>query len=499
MQQKLLSLSTDDFIVGIADVTRSHFDSQDYPQQNLLADDWARLVRAGVLLPALPEEFGGRYSHEEMCRIVETIAERNLPLGMYVTIVTAVALRPITLYASDEARREVLPAFAGRDPLICGFASTEPGCGSRMSAMTTTFTETEDGYHIQGRKHWQAFSSTADWWLVAAKNDEGGKRRYGYFIVKRSEGFRTVEPYEPLGLKVIDYGLNEIDAVIPKHRKIAGDESTLSDMAEMLMPSRSLMAALACGSIRRMSREAQDYTERRQMGRRPLSSIGFVRYRLKAIEASATICEALYHYLLEDLDLLSPMLDSFPAVQAMKTVSTERMVSSAHHYQQLVGGEGYRADSPTNISGQAFLDTRVFTIFDGTNDLLSQQLTEYCLARCDGRTLSEFLAEFPYTAPAIAAHRLDLRFLDGELRQEQLVLAGRAIAYAFAMTQVMRLATERAVEGGTGFGARALTALEFLKADINGIRGEFGLLAAGILADRAEENEQASRLQPVAS
>jgi alkylation response protein AidB-like acyl-CoA dehydrogenase len=153
-------------------------------------------------------------------------------------------------------------------------------------------------------------------------------------------------------------------------------------MVEMLMPPRSMMAALACGFLRRINREAHTYANSRPMGPAPLSAIRFAKYRLKSIETSSTICEALNHYLVTVLDVKTDMTDAFPAVQAIKTVATERMLTSAHHYQQLCGGEGYRCESPTNIAGQAFLDTRVFTIFGGTNDLLSQQLTEFCLARC---------------------------------------------------------------------------------------------------------------------
>jgi alkylation response protein AidB-like acyl-CoA dehydrogenase len=478
MTSDLLSLPTDEFVARIDAVARSRFDCKTYPQQNLPADDWALLVQAGVLLPALPREFGGRDSHTEMCRVLETLAEWNLPLAMYTKIITAVVLRPIAMRASEETKREMLPQFAGRDPMICGFASTEPGCGSAMSAMSTTYEETADGYRIRGRKHWQAFSSTAHWWLVSAKNDSDG-RRYGYFIVKRSEGFRTVQRYEPLGMKVLDYGLNEIDAVVPKHRKIDAEDTNLSAMVEMLMPPRAMMAALACGFLRRITREAHTYADNRPIGRAPLSAIGFARYRLKAIETSATICAALNRYLLTVLNVKANMADAFPAVQAIKTVTTERMVSSVHHYQQIVGGEGYRCGAPTNMAGQAFLDTRVFTIFDGTNDLLSQQLTQFCLARCGDEPLSSSLAAWSLTAAAIAEHRLDLRFLDQDLKQEHLVLGGRAIAYTFAITQVMRWAQET----GGDAAAPARTAIEFLTCNIDGVAREFALLDAGVLDD----------------
>jgi alkylation response protein AidB-like acyl-CoA dehydrogenase len=474
MTNDLLSLSTDEFIAGIQAVA-SRFDSATYPQQNLPTDDWKLLTDAGVLLPILPKEYGGRDSHVEMCRVVETLAEQNLVVGTYVTIVTLLALRPIALWGSEEAKQEVLPQFADGEPMIGGLASTEPGCGSAMSHMTTTFEEFHDGYRIRGRKHWQAFSASANWWLVCAKSDDGGHRQYGFFIVNRDEGFRTVRRYEPLGLKLIDYGLNEIDAIIPRHRRIA-HAGNLSPIVEIFMASRAMIAAIASGFLRRISREAWAYADARQIGRAPLSAIRFARYRLAAIDSSHTICEALDHYLRTELDFKSEMAHAFPAVQAIKTVTTERMISATHHYQQLTGGEGYRCGSPTNIAGQAFLDTRVFTIFDGTNDLLSQQLTQYCLSRLEGRSLSGFLADWPLTALGVMKHGLDLSFLDRDLEQEHLVLAGRAIAYVFTITQIMRWAVETDADP-----RRVRAAIEFLKADIAGIAGEFALLATGVL------------------
>jgi hypothetical protein len=111
--------------------------------------------------------------------------------------------------------------------------------------------------------------------------------------------------------------------------------------------------------------------------------------------------------------------------------------------------------------------------------------------------LTGFLASWPPTAPGVTAHRLDLRFLDRDLGQEHLVLAGRAIAYAFATTQITRWAAETHAETGA-----AEAAIEFVKADIAGIATEFDLLATGGL-DRGDSrtprsiNTAASRSIPV--
>jgi alkylation response protein AidB-like acyl-CoA dehydrogenase len=465
-----------DLVDSIADIARKHFDCAIYPNQNLPTEDWELLTSAGVFLPVLPLEYGGRQSHIEMCQILEAIAEWNLPLGMYVKITTAVALRPIPLYATEETQREVIPDFVSGRPITCGFASTEPNCGSVMSAMSTTFTGQDDHYVVQGQKHWQGFSATASWWLVNAKNDAHG-REYGYFVLRRDEGFQTRERYDPIGMNLLDYGVNDINATVPAHRRLNAKSDDLSAMVELLMPPRAMMAALATGFLRRISREAHTYADGRAMGRRNLSDIGFVRYRLACIDSSYVICQALARYLQLEMDINADMTASYPAAQAIKTVATERMVSCANHYQQIVGGEGYRTESPTNIAAQAFLDTRVFTIFDGTNDLLSQQLAQHCIGMLDGRRLSEFLSTWSLTADSTTCGA-DFAFLDGELRQEHLVLAGRVIAYAFAIVQVLAL-VKHSTDDVAEEGRRAIA---FLLTDIRMISAEFDLLAQQVFA-----------------
>ena len=126
MTKALLSLSTDDFLAGVEAVA-SKSDSATYPQQNLPADDWALLVGSGILLPALPKEYGGRDSHVEMCRISELASEQNLALGVHVTVNTALGLRPVAMWAGEEAKQEMLSLFVGSDPMMAGFAATGAG------------------------------------------------------------------------------------------------------------------------------------------------------------------------------------------------------------------------------------------------------------------------------------------------------------------------------------------------------------------------------------
>ncbi|MFG1610041.1 acyl-CoA dehydrogenase family protein [Actinoplanes sp. NPDC049265] len=478
-------LSTEDFINNIKEVARSRFDWSFYPQQTLPAEDWKELVEAGVFLPVLTKEFGGRDSHEEMTLVLESIAEYNLPLAFYAKVTTAVALRPIIAWGTREVQQEVLPQFASGEPITCGLAMTEPGGGSALAGMTTTFSKVDGGYRIKGRKHWQGFSTTARWWIVCAR-EEGGNT-FGYFVIRRDEGFETIEKYDSLGMKVLDYGLNEIDAFVPEYRRLNAYDKDLSAAVEVLMAPRSLMPAMGAGFLRRVEREALSYATKRPYGRKTLAEIPFVKYRLDSIKASSTICEALHFYATKQLDMQGTMIDDYPQVQALKTVATENMISAANHYIQISGGEGYRHGSPKTLASQAFLDTRVFTIFDGNNDLLSQQLAQWCLKREEGKTLTPILAAWPLTSLAMQNLELDTSFLDKPLDQGGLVLAGRLIAYVFAAQQVLEWekASPQAVSGS------AQSAIKYLKAEIQKVGVELEL--AESIGHDAVEASAASR------
>jgi hypothetical protein len=78
-------------------------------------------------------------------------------------------------------------------------------------------------------------------------------------------------------------------------------------------------------------REAYTYADQRPIGKL-LSDIGFVQYRLNAIDASAAICEALKHHVETRMDYRGAMLPHFAEVQSFKVVATENIVSVSNHW-----------------------------------------------------------------------------------------------------------------------------------------------------------------------
>ena len=448
---------------------REQYNSAAFPNINLPRYDWEVLTKNGILLSLIPKEYGGRNSHIELCDLIEMIAKYNLPVSMYTMIITALFIRNVAKFGSKETQDEVLTDFS-KKALIGGFALTEPQAGSNLAKMQTTFEKVEGGYLIQGKKHWQAFSSTANWWLVAAKEKNGDEKKVYHFIIKREEGFKTLEQYEAMGLKAIDYGLNEIDALIPEHRKLNLEHGNLKDTLEMLCASRLSMAAMASGFTFRVFQESESKTKNRPIGNSTLFDLGFVKLKIKKIESNTIITKALFLYLRNTVDFRDYLYKSYFEAQAIKVLATDKMLESALSYQQLCGGEGYRYNSPSNIASYALLDSRVFTIFDGTNDLLCQQLTEFVLKESRGKSsLKEFLESYKHTKNAFKYINFDVSVINFVEKHENKVLTGKIISRLFGVQCLDNMLCEQTSE----FTSRKIqNSIESLKSDIQKIMSD---------------------------
>ncbi|WP_222166393.1 acyl-CoA dehydrogenase family protein [Edaphocola aurantiacus] len=420
------------FLHTIESIMQTHYRSNTFPNEAFPREDWKRLTDNGLLLSMIPVEYGGRDSHEEICALIEIMAKYNLPLSMYTMIITLLFIRNVAKYGSQELKDEVLPLFS-TEALVGGFALTEPHCGSNLSRMCTVYRQEADGrYHITGQKHWQAFSLSADWWLIAAKNAENNNE-FGYFIVKRSEGFRNVEEYNALGLKAIDYGRNEIDAYVPAYRRLNVSAERLDGAIDMLCASRLSMCAMSSGFIGRIYEEATERAAQRKIGNGALQDIAYVQYRLKLIGSGKTISQALLSFVSRYNDFRNVLTENFFEAQAIKALSTDKMLEGALNYQQICGGDGYRYNAPNNSAAYALLDSRVYTVFDGTNDLLYQQITEYCLKLSEGIPVSRFLATYDKTRFGLKHANFDLSILDKNENQAQKVFNGQIIARIFGL------------------------------------------------------------------
>jgi len=114
------------------------------------------------------------------------------------------------------------------------------------------------------------------------------------------------------------------------------------------------------------------------------------------------------------------------------------MQESAQNLLQLVGAKGYKLN---NIAGSAVVDSRPFQIFEGSNDILYQQITESVIKTMKSIkefNLSKFIKDFTPRAFDFVKKMLDLD-VNIQMSQRNSVIFGQLISRIYAIELVSQL------------------------------------------------------------
>lgn len=395
----------------------------------------------------IPEEYGGRGGHVHECQaILATASYESLALSLTLGINGALFLQPLTKYGAESIRRPIFDRFIEKKNLG-GLMITEPDYGTDALNMQTSYRKTEDDtYHLTGTKHWAGLTGWADFWLVAARR-EGANGDLGrdidFFVadMNRTEQMIEVEEfYENLGLYMIPYGRNHVDIEVPTEHRLQPESTGIKMMLDILHRSRTEFPGMGMGFLQRILDEALKHCKERFVGGKPLIEYDQVQRRVADIQAAYTACSAMCLYTSEHAHTDNNLAGEALSANAIKTVVTDLMQDAAQSLLQLTGGKGYRLD---HVAGRSVVDSRPFQIFEGSNDVLYQQISEAVLKsmrKMKERNLRSFLEGHELTARAIDYFSGALDFeVDQSLPQRKRVDLGRVLGRIVTMELVIEL------------------------------------------------------------
>lgn len=401
----------------------------------------------------IPEEYGGRGGKVAECQsMLEACSYQSLALSLTMGINGALFIQPVAKYAQDEIKQPIFRRFI-EDKNMGGLMITEPDYGTDALNMKTSFVEKEDHYHIQGTKHWAGLTGWADFWLVTARrrNPDGQLGRdINFFVTDMNAGGQEIEVeefYHNLGLYMIPYGRNHLDIQIPKDQRLEPTRNGVLMMLDLLHRSRTQFPGMGMGFLRRMLDEALEHCRERFVGGRSLFEYDQVKERLARLQASFTACSALCAYATEHASLENDLSRASVPANSIKTLVTDMMQDAAQSLLQLTGAKGYRID---HIAGRSVVDSRPFQIFEGSNDVLYQQISEAVLKqmkRMKESNLHAYLAQYDLTSRAADHFKDSLDFnVDFELPQRKLVELGEMLSRIISMECTIELG-ERGFRG----------------------------------------------------
>lgn len=420
----------------------------------------------------IPDTYGGRGGNVSEClTVLEVSGYESLALSLMMGINGALFLQPLSIYGSDSVKSKIYFDFMHHNALG-GLMITEPDFGSDALRMETSFDELTDHYHLKGTKHWGGLTSWADYWIITArrKNQQGDLSRDIDFFIHdtKNPGLEVSELYQNLGLRMLPYGKNQLDIQVPKEYRLEPEQTGLKLMLDMLHRSRIQFPGMGMGFFKRMLDEAVQHCKERFVGGQSLFAYDQVKRRIADLQAKFTICSALCVHTSEhagmDVDLSKEDLKA----NSVKTVITDYMQHAAQSLLQLVGAKAYTYN---HIAGRAIVDSRPFQIFEGSNDILYQQISEAIvkmMKKLNQVNLYEFLSEMPLSTRSADYLKNKLNFnLDLKMTQDKLVEFGQGIGRILALESVLIL-------GEKGFNHQLIhNAVEYLTKEIDGYLSKY--------------------------
>ncbi len=439
----------------------------------------------------IPKEYGGRgaETHEALA-MLEASSYESLPLSLMMGINGALFLQPVVNYGSEKIKQPIFDRFL-RENNMGGLMITEPDFGSDALHMETSFkkksSDSGDVYNISGTKHWAGLTGAADFWLVTARKSNGNGelgRDIGFFIHdSRRGGIEVEEYYNNLGLYMLPYGRNKIDITVPEEYRLKPKSIGIKMMLDVLHRSRLQFPGMGLGFLKRMMDEAITHCKERYVSGQSLFNYDQVKRRIHRLQSSFTICSAMCVFTTKNVPIDKDVSNMDLPANVIKSYTTDLMQQAAQSLLQLTGAKGYRLD---HIAGRALIDSRPFQIFEGSNDILYQQISESVLKnmrKLKLKNLYDFLSEFRLTQRAsdYFSEILDFK-IDHQLAQDRLVELGRILSRVISLEFTLRL-------GEQGFNQKLIdNAIDTLREDVERMVTTFANEKAPEVVENYEES-----------
>ncbi|TYO98425.1 acyl-CoA dehydrogenase [Geothermobacter ehrlichii] len=331
---------------------------------------WIKAGEMGILLPSIPEEYGGAggtFAHDVV--IQEELYRLGIT-GFNVNVHGCILAHYILSYGTDEQKNKWLPKMATGE-MIGAIAMTEPGAGSDLGNITTSARREGDHYIINGSKTFITNGVTADLVCVVVKTAPELKHKGISLVMVETdglEGFTRGKPLKKIGQKASDTTELFFDNVrVPVSNLLGTEEGKgFAQLMGQLPRERMYIALRAIAFIERAIDLTVQYVKDRKAFGKPLIEFQNTRFKLAECKTEAKIARVFFDHCVEEV--LAGNLDSTTAAMA-KWWFTQKQCEIVDECFQFFGGYGYMLEYPI---AHLYADSRVQKIYGGANEIMKE-------------------------------------------------------------------------------------------------------------------------------
>ncbi|MNJ35033.1 Acyl-CoA dehydrogenase [compost metagenome] len=339
-------------------------------QQHVDRETWLKAGEFGMLLPSIPEEYGGgggTFAHDAIVTLEQSRAiSTSLGTNVHSGIVAHYLLR----YASEAQKLDWLPKMA-RGELVAAIAMSEPGAGSDLKSIKCRAVRDGDSYVINGSKTFISNGYHADLILVVTKTDpEKGAKGVSIIVVETKDlkGFRRGRILEKIGQKGQDTTELFFDDVRVSCANLLGPQEGkgFTQLMQQLPQERMIIALGAVSTMERAVEETAEYVRQRKVFGQSLLDLQNTRFKLAECKTIATVARRFVDDCM--VKVLKGELDPETAAMA-KWWCTQQNCNVIDECLQLHGGYGYMTEYPI---ARLYVNARVGKIFGGSNEIMKE-------------------------------------------------------------------------------------------------------------------------------
>src|SRR6476469_7053976 len=310
----------------------SELDAADWDDRGVLPVDVRDAVaKAGWFGTDLPARYGGLGGSQadlgELCAEIGAVCSSVRGLVTVQGMVSAAIAR----WGTAEQRADWLPALASGEQLA-GFAATEPGAGTELSAVDTRLERAGDVITVTGEKRWVTFGQEATVFLVLGRLDG----RAATVLVEAERAGVTTEPVSgQLGLRAAMIAHVTFDRVrVPAGNLVARPGFGLSNVVATALDTGRFTVAWGCAGM-----------------------------------AAACVADTAAH-------VVRRRQGAVAATVMAKYAAARAAACSSRGAVQLLGSAGCAGDSR---AGRFFRDAKVMQIIEGSDQVCELHIADHLL------------------------------------------------------------------------------------------------------------------------
>ena len=335
-------------------------------EERLPLDLLEKMADVGFFGGVVPVEQGGLgLDFVTFSQLVERISRVCNIMGCLVSMPSGLVGAGLSQFGTpDQQDRWLRPLAQGR--MFGAAAVTEPGSGSDVAAMRTTYRRDGDDVVLQGAKAWISNLDVASFFVTFATVDRTlGHKGITAFVVPRDTPGLGMHPYkDKLGFRPLSTGELVLDDVRLPADALLGEEGSGFAVAMTAVERGRLgVASRAVGLAQACLDDTVAYATQRVVFGAPVSEFQIVQSKITDMEVGVHTARLL----VEDAARALQRGERARKLTAMaKMYASDVAFRSAADAFQVHGAYGV---SPEYRIGRLFRDAKVLQIVEGSNDL----------------------------------------------------------------------------------------------------------------------------------